>query len=148
MERQNFYITFLYSTHSATKCWSDQNFLSPMYWPVDRRFSGNFLCSDFFKVLDESDIDEHFSKSRRQTLFGGKKKDKCYVVHISADADFGHGTHQRLSPMCKIYAQLHNTCDFSQSANQRLPISWNQKGPPCWLLHSHYIGLVFFGNLK
>ena len=26
MERQNFFITFLYYTHSATKCWSDQNF--------------------------------------------------------------------------------------------------------------------------
>ena len=79
-------------------------------------------------------------------------------MHISTNADGTHQrlspmckkitsvmecTHQRLSPMCKIFAQLHNTCDFSLSTNQRLPITWNQKGPPCWLLHNHYIGLVF-----
>ena len=74
MERQNFFITFLYSTHSATKCWSDQNFSKSLcsnpstdafrwisYVVIFSKFFANQTSTNTFQNL----VDRRFSGSKK-----------------------------------------------------------------------------------
>ena len=74
MERQNFFITFLCSTHSATKCWSDQNFSKSLcsnpstdafrwisYVVIFSKFFANQTSTNTFQNL----VDRRFSGSKK-----------------------------------------------------------------------------------